>query len=179
MIRLVLVAAFLIATSNEDTKPKKANTNAIIKEHKEKLTVTASTFWPGWEPEKLVDGDIKKSWFSAGHDFIRKENGDPIIPWVKVTLPRDERVSRITIWGNREAPWEKDFSVLAGKLELLDKDGKVLFSKDDEGKGDAKDFDFVLDKPLSGVRAIKFIVLGDEGEKNSYRDIALGEIEVE
>ena len=48
-----------------------------------------------------------------------------------------------------------------------------------KGKGDAKDFDFVLDKPLDGVRAIKFTVLGDEGEKNSYRDIALGEIEVE
>lgn len=178
MIRLFYVAAILVISSFDEPKPK-VNTNAIIKEHKEKLALTASTFWPSWEPDKLVDGDVKKSWFSAGHDFTRKENGDPVIPWVKVTLPRDEKISRVTIWGNREAPWEKDFSVLAGKLELLDKDGKVLFTKDDEGKGEAKDFDFVLTKPINGVRAIKFTVLGDEGEKNSYRDIALGEIEVE
>lgn len=179
MIRLLLVAAFLATSSNDDPKPMKANTNAIIKEHKEKLTVTASTFWPGWEPEKLIDGNVKKSWFSAADDFVRKVENEPVIPWIKVTLPRDEKVGRVTIWGNREHPWEKNYSVLAGKLELLDKDGKVLFTKDDEGKGDEKDFDFVLDKALDGVRVIKFTILGDEGHKSPDRDIALGEIEVE
>jgi hypothetical protein len=179
MIRLLIVAAILVASSNDDPKPRKANTNAIIKEHKEKVTVTASTFWPGWEPENLIDGNVRKSWFSAADDFIRKANNEPVIPWVKVTLPRDEKIIRVTIWGNREAPWEKNYSVLAGKLELLDKDGKVLYTKEDEGKGEAKDFDFVLDKPLDGIRTIKFTILGDEGDKSPDRDIALGEIEVE
>ena len=184
MFRLA-IAILVVVTCSAPDKPKPLdrakteNSNALIKEHKNKLAVTASTFWQGWEPEKLIDDNLEKSWFSAKDDNIAINKDKEKAPWVKIEFPRDEVVNRVTIYGNREKPWEKDYSVLSGKLELFDADGKVLFTKDDEGKGDHKDFDFLMEKPIKMVRAIRFVVLGDEGDKNPCRDVALGEIRVE
>ena len=48
------------------------NKNGLVKAYRDKLKVTASTFWPGWAPEKLIDGDEKTSWFSAQGDAAAK-----------------------------------------------------------------------------------------------------------
>jgi len=184
MLRFVLFLLFALCAHFADkpkpTDPaKKENSNALIKEHKDKLTVTASTYWTNWEPAKLIDGDLNKSWFSAQDDSLAFQKDKEKAPWVKIEFPRDEIVSRVTIFGNREQPWEKDYSILAGKLELLDADGKILFTKDEEGKGEHKDFDFNLAKPIGKVKALRFVVLGDEGDKNACHDVAIGEIFVE
>ena len=176
---LVVCTSFIPDTPNPLDRAKTENSNAIIKEHINKLTVTASSFWQGWEPKYLLDGNLEKSWFSEKNDSLGINKDKDKAPWVKIELPRDEAVSRVTIFGNREKPWEKDYSVLSGRLELIDADGKVLFKKDDEGKGEHKDFDFIIDKPVKFVRVIRFVVLGDEGDKNPCGDVAIGEIYVE
>jgi hypothetical protein len=99
-------------------------------------------------------------------------------PWVKLAFPSDVTVKRVTILGNREPQYPKDYSVLAGKLELLDDKGKVLVSKEVKAAGEKFDFDVAIG-PMPIVRAIKFTITEDQGDKNGSKDCALAEIQVE
>ena len=62
---------------------------------------------------------------------------------------------------------------------LFDKDGKVLFFRDDELGGERADMEVRPKEAIRGVRKIRFTSLKDQGDKNPYRDIAIGEILVE
>jgi hypothetical protein len=66
-----------------------------------------------------------------------------------------------------------------GRLELLDKKGKVLFSREDEVGGERPDMEARPRMPILGVHKIRFTSLSDEGDKNRYDDVAIGEILVE
>jgi hypothetical protein len=166
-------------TAGEDKaapdREKAANSNALFKEYRGKLTVTASTFWPTWGPERVIDGDAETSWFTAKGDAAAKGAN----PWVQVELPQDEVVSRVTVLGNREPAWRTGFTVLSGSVELLDKDKKRLWYKEGEGAGKLHDMDFRPKEAVKGVRYIRFTSLGDEGDKNAYDDVAVGEIQAE
>jgi hypothetical protein len=167
-------SAALIWAEDKPAEPK-ANSNALVKRHRDKLTVTASSFWPGWPPQYVVDGNKKKSWFTAKDDTITLKKK----PWVQIEFPEDVEVRRVTVYGNQEPPWEKGYAFLAGRVDLLDAAGKVIDSEEQDGKGPVRDFDFVFKKPVAKVRAVKFTALGDEGDKNPYTDVAVGEIEIE
>lgn len=52
-------------------------------------------------------------------------------------------------------------------------------SRDDELGGERTDMDVRPKEPVKGVRTIRFTSLKDEGDKNPYDDIAIGEILVE
>jgi hypothetical protein len=179
--RLLGVGAACVIISNTPTaaddapdKPK-PNSNALVKQHRDKLTVAASSFWPGWPPALVIDGNHKKSWFTAKDDTITQKKK----PWVQITFPVDVRVGRVTVYGNREPPWEKGYAFLAGRVDLLDADGKVIASEENDGDGVARDFDFPFKKPVANVRSVRFTALGDEGDRNPYTDVAVGEIEIE
>jgi hypothetical protein len=147
------------------------NKNSLVKKYQDKLEVTASTFWPGWAPEKLIDGQPETSWFSASGDAAAKGAK----PWVQVAFPEDVTVTRVTLLGNREPDWLDNFSVLSGVVEFLDADGKPLWAEEAKAKGDRRDFEYKPKKPVKGVRSIKFTSLEDEGDKNGFDDIAIGE----
>jgi hypothetical protein len=85
----------------------------------------------------------------------------------------------VTLLSNREPPWQIGYTILVGRLELLDKDGKVLFLRDDEIGGERAYMEVRPKAAIRGVRKIRFSSLKDEGDKNPYRDIAIGEILVE
>jgi len=159
----------------KETPAKVENKNTLIKQHKDKLDLSASTFYQGWPVERAFDGDAATSWFSATNDAVAKGAK----PWVQVTFPEDVTVNRVTILGNREPPWQIGYSILAGSVELRDKEGKRLHYEEGDATGDVKDFEFKLKKPLTGVRSIRFTALGDEGDKNPFFDIAIGEFQVE
>jgi hypothetical protein len=164
------------AAGRDDKQPElPANSNALVKQHRDKLKVTASSFWPSWPPELVIDGNHKKSWFTARGDTVTQKTK----PWVQITFPADVTVRRVTVYGNREPPWENGYAFLAGRVELLDGDGKVLAAEENDGAGKARDFDFPFKDPVGTVRAVKFIALGDEGDKNVHLDVAVGEIEIE
>jgi hypothetical protein len=180
----LLAAAFVssaggapLAPVGEKEKPKetKENKNTLIAAHKDKLTLSASSVFGGWPVERLVDGNKETSWFSASNDSAAKGTK----PWVQIEFPEDVKVSRVNVLGNREPPYQKNYSVLSGVLELLDKDGSVLWSEELKGAGDAYDFEFTPKKPVEKVRSVKFTSLTDEGDKNDFGDIALGEILIE
>jgi hypothetical protein len=167
--------AWVQAGPARDTPPPKPNSNALVKEDRKDLVVTVSSTFSGWPTDNALDGKLETSWFSAGDDSAAKGTK----PWFQVAFPDEVTVRRVTILGNRDPQWLKGYSILGGLLELLDKDKKVLKADEAVGKGEFHDFDFVFSKPVRGVRFIRFKSLKDEGNQNSYGDIAMGEIQVE
>ncbi len=153
----------------------KPNTNAVVKAHQEKTVASASTEYQNWPASKLIDGDEETSWFSDTNDTATVKGNTP---WVKLTLPANVTVKRVTILGNREPNFPTSYSVLAGKLELLDDKGKVLDSKEMKATGEKFDFDFAIGA-TANVRAIKFTITDDQGDKNGTKDCALAEVQVE
>jgi hypothetical protein len=151
------------------------NKNTLVKAHCDKLKVTASTCWPGWEPEKVIDGKVETSWFTQRGDAAAKGTK----PWIMLTFPTDVTVRRVTILGNREPSWFDGYTILTGLVEFLDADGKRLWVDENQGVGNRRDFEFRPKKPVAKVRSVRFVSLKDQGDKNPYDDIALAEILVE
>ena len=168
-----------LATSDEPpAKPGnivKPNSNGLIREHRQQLAFSNSTSWAGWPAERAFDENLKTSWFTARGDAAALGTK----PWICVEFPADVTVSRVTLCSNREPPWEVGYTILVGRLELLDGDGTVLFTRDDELGGERSDMEVRPKDPVRKVRKIRFTSLRDEGDKNPYDDIAIGEIMVE
>ncbi len=154
--------------------PTRTNGNTLIRLYRNQLKLSASSTWPGWPPEKALDGDPQTSWFSAQDDSTAHGRKT----WFQVTFPKDVTVRRVTVLGNREPAWPDGFSILSGGVTLLDADGKRLHYEETDGSGKFHDYDFVFGKPMLGVRSIRFTALGDQGKKTQYGDVAIGEFQV-
>jgi hypothetical protein len=163
------------AASEKDATKRTKNANSLIEEYRDKLTFSCSSFWPTWGPERAFDGDPLKSWFTQQGDAAALGRK----PWVAVEFPQAVTVRRVTLLCNREPPWQVGYTILVGRVELLDKDGKVLYTRDDEVGGERPDMEVRPGKPVTGVHKIRFTSLKDEGDKNPFEDIAIGEILVE
>ena len=167
--------AKLITPAEPEVVKPKANSNALVNEYKGELQLSASSAWPGWGTDKMIDGAPETSWFTVSGDSA----GNQKHTWIEVRLPADETVRRVTILGNREPNWPKGFSVLEGLLEFHDKDGKRIWLDEQIADNPKRDFDFRPDKPIRNVRSIRFTSTKDEGDQNGYKDIAVGEIQIE
>ena len=163
------------AAGGEPPPVQTDNSNALVLKHLKELKLSASSEWSGWPTSHAVDGKIETSWFSAQDDSAAKGKR----PWIAISFPEDVTVKRVTVLGNRDPAWPTGFSILAGRIELCDKDGKVLHKMENDGLGNGKDFDLKLEKGLAGVRCVRFTSLGDEGDRTPYGDIAVSEVQVE
>ncbi len=176
---VVLLFASALAAPAPKAELKKdeaaENKNTLIEKHRDKLSVTASTSYQGYGPEKLIDGVKESSWFSATGDAAAQGKK----PWVLVTFPEDVTVRRLTVLGNRDVTYPTGYSVLTGLAEFLDADGKVLWKEEADGAGNAHDFEFKPKELIAKVRSVRFTSLKDEGDINGSQDIALGEIQIE
>jgi F5/8 type C domain len=175
----MVVAALLAwtgAAPAQDVDPpiKAKNSNEVLKKHGTDLKLTSSSAFDGWPVDKAFDGDPKTSWFSEQDDSAAKGK----TPWVEIGFPADTEVKHVTIIGNREPEYPKGFTVLKGKLELLDDKGKVVYSKELETTDDKRDFDFEIPRAMK-VRSVRFTSLADQGNDTDYGDIAIAEIMVE
>lgn len=137
-----------------------------------RLKASASTLFEGWPAEKAVDGDPKTSWFSASGDAAALKT----TPWLEVALPEDVTVQNVTALGNREPRWPVNYSIVVARIELYDAAGKLLASQGNETAVPAFDIEFRFKKPVPKVRRLRFVSLVDQGDKNPYRDIAIGEL---
>jgi len=153
------------------------NTNALLKQYRDRLTFSRSSEWQGWPAEKAFDGNPDTSWFSASGDSPATGK----VVWVAATFPVDVAVSRVTVLGNRDPGSLIGYSVLVGKLELLDAGGRVVVRVERESKGEKHDFDFVLAEPFGRVRTVRFTAIKDETTegKSQTRCVGVGEILVE
>lgn len=172
---IVLLAAVASATpvpKNALPPLGKTNSNALVRQHKDKLVVTASTEYDGWPATKLVDGSDDTSWFSADGDHPTA-NGKPA---VKVAFPAAVSVRRVTVRGNREPQYPDGYSATEGTIELLGAGDKVLASKDVKATGERHDFEFAPAAGASGVLAVRFTVTAAQ---TTYRCVAISELQVE
>jgi hypothetical protein len=169
--------ATVAATKTSEDLPEaaKGNGNGLLKQFCGRVTMSASTFWPGWPAEKAIDGKLETSWFTARDDAAALDTK----PWIKIAFPEAVTVKRVTVLGNREPAWLKGFTIKAGRLELLDGEGRVLWIREIVGQGSCFDFDYVPEKAVAGVNCVRFEARDDEGKLNSYADVAIGEMLVE
>ena len=172
-----LTAAAPVPKSRSGQKGPSPNGNALVKTHKDRLTFSRSSDWQGWPPDKAFDGNPDTSWFSATGDTPTADK----LPWVAVTFPQDVAVRRVTVLGNRESSSPSGYSVLVGRLELLDKDGRAVIRAEREAKGDRSDFDFVLSEPFGRVRTVRFTAVKDDTSegRSQTRCVGVAEIQVE
>ncbi len=162
--------------SGEDSKQLTNNTNSVLKEFKGKLKFSCSSFYSSsWSVEKAFDGKPMTSWFTKGGDAAAHGK----TPWIAVEFPMAVTVRRVTLLSNREPSYPTGYTILSGRLELLNKEGKVIFSQKDQLSSKRQDMDFRIRMIIRGVYKIRFTSLKDEGDKNSSRDVALGEILIE
>jgi hypothetical protein len=157
------------------TKEFTDNQASLLAEYRGQLEFSASTYWGGWPASHAFDGDPRTSWFTARGDAAAKGTK----PWIAVKFPADIPVRRVSILSNRETSWLKGFTILAARVELLDKDGKVLATKEDELGGERPDMDYRFKEPVKGVRTVRLTSLRDEGDQNGYEDVSIGEVLIE
>jgi hypothetical protein len=161
--------------NNTDSQPEVPNQNTLITAHLEKLKFSCSTQWAGWPPERAFDGDPTTSWFTARGDAAAHGK----MPWLEVEFPADVTVRRITLHANREPPWQIGYTIRVGRLQCFDAQGKVVYEKSGELGGKTETIEFRPPQPIAAIRRIRFTSLQDDGDKNPYDDIALGEMFVE
>jgi len=159
----------------ENAAPQVPNQNTLITQHLEKLKFHCSTAWGGWPAARAFDGDKTTSWFTARGDAAAHGK----TPWIEVEFPADVTVRRATLHANREAPWEVGYTIRVGRLEFFDAAGKVVYVKSGELGGKHEEIEFRPTTPITNVRRIRFTSIQDDGDKNPYDDIALGEMFVE
>jgi hypothetical protein len=171
------VAARAATTSAPADPPDaaKGNSNELLQKYRGRVTISASTYWPGWPPNNAIDCNLASSWFTALGDAAALDTK----PWIKIEFPEAVTVKRVTVLGNRDPAWLKGFTIRTGRLELLDADGRVLWTREIVGQGERSDFDFAPDKPLAAVTAVRFDARDDEGQLTVYKDVAIGEMMVE
>lgn len=174
----VLLVTLVTAVARAAPVPKELqptvgekNSNQLIKQHKDKLKLTASTEYSGYPVARLIDEKPESVWYSAAKDC--PTNGT--IPTVTVTFPEDVRIKRVTLFGSRDPANTSGYFVVEGTIELLDRDNKVIGSHDLKGTGDNYDFDLIL-KRYTTVRGVRFKATKDQ---ERYNCVALSEFQVE
>jgi hypothetical protein len=148
------------------------NSNALIKSHRAALRVDASSDWQNWPVSHAFDNELKTTWFSGSGDAPMNN----ATPWIRVIFPQDVFVRRITILGNRDPQYPNGYFILEGRIELLDRDGKVLAVKEMKGSGEKYDYDWIIDRPPVGVRAVRFTAMKDQGTNSC---VGISEFQVE
>ncbi len=121
-----------------------------------------------------LDGDEQTSWYSGQDDSVAKGK----TPFFQVTFPEPRALLRVSVLGNRDPSYFDGFGVVRAQLDVFDAPGRLLVTLRRDGQGDRRDFVFELGG-LEGAKAVRFTSLADEGSKNRWGDIAIGEFRVE
>jgi hypothetical protein len=134
-----------------------------------------SSAYAGWPANRLTDGDPSTTWFSDRNDSAAKGK----TPSITLHLFSPGTVKQIVVLGNRDTTWPTGYSVLQGRFQLFNAEGELLRSVDQKATGELHDFEVSLVPPVENVRFVRFTSLADEGNENSYGDIAVSEIWLE
>jgi hypothetical protein len=120
------------------------------------VRANASSSYGGWPAERVRDGNLNTSWFSACGDAANRGRS----PWVEVIFPFDATVAQINIRGNRE--FANGYDMVAGRLQMFDGQNTLLWSQSVQLPGPTRDLDVPLAAPVSGVRRVRFTSTSDE-----------------
>ena len=135
----------------------------------------ASSEYPGWPASNVLDHDESTSWFSGGNDSVARGSQ----PWLLFSLSRPARLRLVRVLGNRNPSFPLGYSVLELRMDVLDGEGQVLASEASRSPAPPHDFMFSLRERALEAHGVRLTVLLDEGGKNPYGDVALGEVQIE
>jgi hypothetical protein len=172
VLSLTLPAVVAAPVPRDAKRLGKENTNALVKAHRSDLRIDASSEYQGWPVANAFDDQPATSWYSNSGDAPMNNAA----PWVRATFPDEVLVRRVTVLGNRDPQYPTGYFIVEGKFELLDKDGKVLATRGMKAAGGKHDFDWIIDRPPVGVRAVRFTATKDQKQ---YQCVAIGEFQVE
>jgi methionine-rich copper-binding protein CopC len=130
------------------------------------VTIAASSFSPGFGPERAFDGNLNTSWFTVSGDAANRRTS----PFIDITLPSDQMLAQIRLFGNRERA--TGFDMFAGLFQVFAADGTELLNS-----GTVllppPDRDYALPVDLDGVRRVRFTSLDDESSDPGLAEIQL------
>jgi hypothetical protein len=125
------------------------------------VVVTASSQYDSsYNKTYGADNDLSTSWFAASENCVSSSSCTSS-PWITVSFPSTQILSRIALRGNRA--WATGFDFLTGRIEVLDNKGGVTWTGAFDFPDPDRDFDIALLAPLSNVASVRFTGLADEG----------------
>ena len=117
-------------------------------------------------PQRVADGDLLTSWFTASGDAANLGS----TPFVEVILPEDASVAQIRLFGDRQT--SSGFFFFAGRFEVFDGAGGVLLQSGVVPLlGPRRDGALPVD--LDGVRRVRFTGTDDEGPSPGLAELQL------
>ena len=134
------------------------------------LRVSSSSGNSWQTPEMAVDDDLTTSWHTASGDAANRGQS----PFVEIGLPGEAKVHEVRVRGTNAG---ESYSIHAGRIDLLDVSGAVLWSEDVllplvDGR---RDGDFPVPAVL-GVRSIRFTSTDDRSNNPGLSELrVLGE----
>jgi len=129
-------------------------------------TASASSFTAGRSPEKVIDGEIQTSWFTAVGDAANNRSS----PFIEVTLPVDGSVAQVRLVGNRRNP--NGFDFFAGIFSAFDAAGNEIFNSG-EVRLPAPNRDIAVPIDLDNVRRVRFTSTADESNTPGLSEFQL------
>jgi hypothetical protein len=125
----------------------------------------ASSSFSGFPADRIRDGNLNTSWFSACGDAANQGQS----PWAEVVFPFDVTVVQINIRGNRE--FADGFDIFAGRIDAFDAQDQVLFTQDVELPSPTRDVDVPLSAPLGSVLRVRFTSTQDESCEPGFSEL--------
>ena len=125
----------------------------------------SSEYSATWKKDRLIDGNLKTSWFSAVNDAANLGKK----PYIELVFPQPVNIKGVNLKGNRE--YENGYDIFEGILTVNSQSGtanyNVAFPEPN------RDFDIVFNQNINAVSSIKFEITKDQSV-----DPGLSEFEV-
>jgi len=135
----------------------------------EGVILNVSSTYAGWDKERLIDGNLDTSWFTALNDAANLGKS----PFVELIFPQPVMVEGLNFRGNRE--YKEGYDILEGVLVINSSSGRsfeylVSFPPPD------RDFDIKFKAKLKNITSIKLTFTKDESPEPGLAEIeVLGE----
>jgi hypothetical protein len=157
----------VVANSKGSSRGKIFNVGKNLA-HMTGATVQASSeYSSAWSKDRGADNDLSTSWFSAIGDCAT-DTSCTSVPWIRVTFPSAQSVSRIAIRGNREYASGYDF--LRANVDVVGEAG-LLWTGSYNLPNPDRDLDITLPAPVVGATSVKFTSLGDESSEPGLSEV--------
>ncbi|RYY00077.1 discoidin domain-containing protein [bacterium] len=125
----------------------------------------SSEYSSTWTKNRLIDGNLNTSWFTAVNDAANLGKS----PYIEIIFPQAVNIKGVNLKGNRE--YQNGYDILEGTLIVNSQSGSSSYNvKFPEPN---RDFDITFNQNINSVSSVKFQITKDESV-----DPGLAEFEV-
>lgn len=159
--------AIVVANSKGSSRGKIFNVGTNLARLSGVTVQASSEYSSAWAKERGADNDLSTSWFSQAGDCATLSSCTSV-PWISVTFPSAQNVSRVAVRGNRE--YASGYDILRARIDLVGSGG-VLWTGAYDLPDPDRDLDIKLPAPLAGVTSIKLTSLADESDEPGLSEL--------